>query len=73
MKNQSSSTHCSKVISKLKIFKNGQTPWSRSHGKKKWYSRKGLITGNTYVNYHSSSTHCSKVISKVKVSDRRTE
>ena len=45
----------------------GQTPRSRSHGKKKWYPRKGLIMGNIHVKYQSSTTHYSKGISKVKV------
>ena len=51
----------------------GQTPRSRSQGKKQWYPQKGFITRNTHVKYQSSSSHCSKVISKVKVSERRTE
>ena len=45
----------------------GQTPRLRSQGKKKWYTRKVLITGNIHVTYQSSSTHCSKVIRKVNV------
>ena len=45
----------------------GQTPRSRSQGKKKWNPWKGLITTDTHVKYQSSSTHCSKVISRVKV------
>ena len=57
-----------KVISKVKVFKKmGQTPRSKSQGKKYWYPQKGLITGNIHVKYQSSSTHCLKVISKVKV------
>ena len=52
MKYQSSSTHCSKVISKVKVFlKMGQTPSSRSQGKKQLYPRKGLITGKIHVKY----------------------
>ena len=51
----------------------GQTPRSRSQGKKKRYPWKGFITGNIHVKYQSSSTHWSKVISNVKVSERRTE
>ena len=62
------------LLARFKFSKMGQTPRSRSQGKKKqWYPQKGLITRNTQVKYQSSSTHCSKVISKVKVSERRTE
>ena len=72
MKYQSSSTHCSQVIGKVKVFqKMGQTPRSRSQGK--IYPQNGLITWNTHIKYQTSSTHCLKVISKVKVSERRTE
>ena len=45
----------------------GQTPRSRSQGKKSWYPQKGLITRNTQVKYQSSCNHGSKIISKVKV------
>ena len=44
-KYQTSNTHCSKVISKDKIFKRGQHPNSRSQGKKWSYPRKGLSQG----------------------------
>ena len=67
MKYQSSSTHCLKVISKVKIFKTWVKLLGQGHRVKKWDPRKGLITGNFYMKYQSSSTHCSKVISKVKV------
>ena len=40
----------------------GQTPRSRSQGKKERSYHK-----ETHVKYQSSSTHCSKVNSKVKV------
>ena len=33
VKYQSSDTHCSKVISKVKVFKNRSNPRSRSHDK----------------------------------------
>ena len=49
------------------------TPRSRSQGLKKWYPRKGLLTGKIHVKYQSSSTHCTKVINTVKVSQRMTE
>ena len=61
MKYQSSSNHCSKVISKVKFSKIGVK--RQGHRVK----NKGLITGNIHVNYQSSSIHCLKVISKVKV------
>ena len=66
VKYQSSSTHCSKVISKVKGFKNGSN--SKVTGKKYWYPQKGRITGIIHVKYQSSSTNCSKVISKIKFS-----
>ena len=68
MKYQSSRTHYSKVISKVKVFKKWVKLKGHGHRvKKKRYLRKGLITGNIHVKYHSSSTHCSKVISNVQV------
>ena len=51
----------------------GQTPRSRSHGKKQGYPQKGLITMNSHVKYQSSSTHCPKFISKVKVFKKRVK
>ena len=45
----------------------GQTPRSRSQGKKYWYPQKGLVTSNIHVKYQRSNTHCSKIICKVKV------
>ena len=39
----------------------------QGHRVKKWYPRKGLITGNIHVKYQSSGTHCLKVISTAKV------
>ena len=67
MKYQGSSTHCSKTISKVKCFKKGQTPRSRSQCQTQLYPLKDFIKGNMHVKYQSSSIHCSKVISKVKV------
>ena len=65
---ESYSTHCSKVISKVKVLKKmAQTPRSTSHSQKNWYPQKGHITGNINVKYQSSSTHNLKVISTVKV------
>ena len=73
MKYQSSSTHCSKVKSKVKVFKKWVKLQGQGHKVKKlWYLRKGIITRNT-TKFQSSSIHCSKVISKVKVSERMTE
>ena len=52
LKCQSSSTHCSKDISNVNVFKKmGQTQRSRSQCQKKWYPLKGLITKNTHVIY----------------------
>ena len=64
MKYQSYSAHCSKVISKVKVFnkKMGQTPRSRSQGKN---GTTGMILSQGILN-QNSSTHCSKVISKVQ-------
>ena len=70
VKFQSSRTHCWKVINKVKVFKIGQNPGSRSQGKICFYLRKGFVTRNTHVKYQSFSTHCSNIISnKVKVSE----
>ena len=72
---RSSSTHCSKVIRKVMVFKK----WIKLQGQghrvinNGTHPRKGLITGNIHVKYQSSSTQCSNVISKVKVSEMRTE
>ena len=68
LKYQSSSTHCSKVISKVKNFERQVKLQGQGHMQKKmWqiYTQKGLATGNTHVKYQSSSTYCSKVISNV--------
>ena len=61
MKFQSSNTHCSKVISKARVFKQ----WVKFQGqghmvKNNGTQRKCLITKNTHVKYQSSSTHCYK-------------
>ena len=71
VKYQSSCTHCSKVISHVKVFKK------RSNSKAKVTGSKMLApTENSCPKkyscetYQSSSTHCSKVIIKVKVSGR---
>ena len=54
-------THCSKVICKI-----GQTPRSKSQGKKVGtYGKVFIVTMNTYVKFQSFSTHCSNVISLV--------
>ena len=60
-----SSTHCSKVISKVKVYKK----WVKLQGQGHMVKKKGLITVNIHVKYQSSSTHCSKskVISNSKV------
>ena len=68
VKYQNSNTHCSKSISKIKVFKK----WVKLQGQGNKVKNYGLITGNFHVKYKSSCTHCSKVISKVKVSERRT-
>ena len=61
-------THCSKVISKVKVFfKIWVKLQGQGHSVKNNGARgKGLITRNTHVKYKSYSTHCSNVISKVK-------
>ena len=66
VKYQSSSTNCSKVISKIKFSKMVQTSKSRSQGKKSWYPQKGLVTRNTHMKYQSSSTHCQKLLARLK-------
>ena len=50
-----------------------QTPRSMSQVLKKWYPRKGPITGNIYMKYQSFSNHRSKVIRKVKVFKKRVK
>ena len=60
---QSSSTHCLKDISKVKVFKKWVKLQGQGHRVTKYlYTRKGLITGNIYVKYQRSRAHCSKVI-----------
>ena len=59
-----------KLSARLKFSKKLVELQGPGHRLKKWYPRKGLITGNFSVKYQSSSTRCSKVISKVKVSER---
>ena len=48
------STHCKKVISKVKVFKNISN--SMVTGWDYWYPRKGLVTNKTHVKYQSSGT-----------------
>ena len=79
VKYQTSRTHCSKVISKVKVFKK----WVKLQGQghrviKIWYPRKGLTTGNIHVKYPSSSTYCQKLLARLKFqrggqNDRRTK
>ena len=59
VKYQSSSTHNSKVISKVKVLKNGSNSKAKVTGSK--------IRVSTERSYQSFCTHCSKIISKVKV------
>ena len=55
VKNQSPSTHCSKVISKVKVFKNGSNSKVKVTGSKIMVS-----TEKSYKKeYQSSSTHYS--------------
>ena len=64
MKYQSSNTHCSKVISKVKVFKKWVKLQGQGHRvKNNGTQRKGLITGNDHVKHQSYSTHCSKCVS----------
>ena len=65
VKYQSTCTKCSKVIGKVKVFKE----WFKLQGQVDWVENM-LPKESTY---EISSTHCSKVISKVKVSERGTE
>ena len=67
MKYQSltSSTQCSKDISKVKVFKKLVKLQGQGHRLKN--NGTLSITGNTHLKYQSSITHCLKVISKVKV------
>ena len=69
VKYQCSSTHCSRVISNVKVFKK----WVKLQGQGHRVKNNGTQEKNTHVKYQSSSSHCSKVISKVKVSRMRTE
>ena len=41
---------------------------SRSQGQKLWYYVKGLVIGNTHVQYKSPTTSGKKVMAKAKVS-----
>ena len=69
MKYQSSSTHCSKVISKVKdFFKKWVKLQGQGHSvKNNGTHGKVLSQGNALEKYQSSSTHCLKFINKVKV------
>jgi hypothetical protein len=58
-------------MTKVKIWKNGQTPRSKVRGSSSWYQMKGLVRRNTYVKYKSPNTDQSKVLTKVKVWKRR--
>ena len=60
---QSSSTHYSKVFSKVKVFKE----WVKLLGQGHMVKNNGINTRNIHLKYQSSRTHCSKLISKVKV------
>ena len=62
---QSSSSYCSKVISKVQKYVNVKVTESKKSGTPGY----GLATRNTHVRYQSSSFHCSNIIRKVKVSD----
>ena len=73
MKYHSSSTHCSKVIRKVKVFKKWVKLQGQGHKVKNNSTHGKVLSQDIHVKYQSSSTHCSKVISKVKVSERRTE
>ena len=73
MWNIKASTHCSKVISKVRVFKKQILKTSRSQGKKCWYLQKGLFTKNTHVKYEHSSALYSKVVSKVQFSELKKD
>ena len=65
MKYQSSSTHCSKVISKIEVFKKRVKLQGQGHRvKNNGTHRKVLSQGIFRLKVLSSSTHCSRVISK---------
>ena len=55
------------LLTSFNFQKVGQTPWSRSLGKKCLFPWKGSVTRNTLMKYQCSSTHNLNVISKVKV------
>ena len=67
MNYQSSSTHNSNVINKVKVLKRRPNSKVKVTGQTFWFPWNGFVTINTHVKYQSSSTHCSKVISKVIV------
>ena len=69
VKYQSSSSYCSKVIRKFKVFKKLVKLKGQGHRVKNNATYGKVSSQGTLM----SSTHCSKVIDKVKVLERRTE
>ena len=62
MKYQSSSTHCSKVLSQVKVKKK----WVKLQGQGHSVKWKGLITRKTHVKYIKDLALTVQVINKVK-------
>ena len=68
VKYQSSSTHYSNFINRVKVFKTQVRLQGQGHKVKNVGTHgKVLILKNTHVKYQSFSTHFSNVINKVKV------
>ena len=64
VKYQSSSTHCSKTISKVKVFKK----WVKLQGQDHKVKNNGLITRNTRVKYQSLALTVQKLLARLKFS-----
>ena len=68
VKYQSSSTHSSKIISKVKVFKKWVKLQGQGHRvKKNNGTHEEVFSHGIHVKYQSSRTHSLKIISKVKV------
>jgi hypothetical protein len=72
MKYESSTTHPSKVMTKVKVFEKVKLQGQTSQGQS-WYKMKGHARRNTHVKYKSTSTYKSNVITKDKVFEKKTK
>jgi hypothetical protein len=57
-------TYQSKIMTKVRVFKIGQTQRSKVRMSRSWYEMKGLIRRNTHVKYEGPITYQSKVVNQ---------